>query len=90
MEGTGTIAFWQVTQDHSIIITLLYLFETILTLIFFLDHCQVDTHISTLLVTVYWFLIRPKGHQEPRNKVGSQSPVENLVEFQPRFLQFSV
>ena len=31
MEGTGTIDFWQVTQDHSIIITLLHLLETILT-----------------------------------------------------------
>ena len=35
MERTETKTFWQVTEDHSIIITLLYLPETILTSYFF-------------------------------------------------------
>ena len=27
--------------------------------------------------------LRPKGHREPRNKVGTLSPAERLVGFQP-------
>ena len=41
------------------------------------------TRCSSLRFTYYY-----KGHQEPRNKVGSQSPTEHLVGFKPGTLWF--
>ena len=33
-------------------------------------------------------LIRPEGHQEPRSEVGSLSPAEHLVGFEPGTFRF--
>ena len=47
-----------------------------------LGHCQRESLTHPMLITAF-LQCRPEGHQEPRNKVGSLSPVECLVEFEP-------
>ena len=39
-----------------------------------------------LITAILYF--RPKGHQEPRNEVGSLSPAERLVGFEPGTFRF--
>ena len=41
----------------------------------------------SMLIT-FVLRIRPKGHRESRNKVGSLNPTERLVGLEPRTFQF--
>ena len=50
-------------------------------------HSQGDSLTNPMLITVFAH-IRPEGHREPRNKVGSLSPVERLAGFEPETFQF--
>ena len=47
-----------------------------------LGHSQGDSLTNPMLITAFVH-IRPEGHREPRNKVGSLSPAERLVGFEP-------
>ena len=52
-----------------------------------LGHSQGDSLTKPTLITVFVHT-RPKGHQEPRNEVGSLSPAERLVGFELGTFQF--
>ena len=43
--------------------------------------------LTQVLITAF-VQVRPEGHREPRNKVGSLSPAECLAGFQPRTFWF--
>ena len=54
-----------------------------------LGHSQGDSLTNPMLITAFE-LFRPEGHREPRNEVGSLSPAEYLLVFEPRtFLSLS-
>ena len=46
--------------------------------------CSFTNLIPITAIDLFW----PKGHRVPRNKVGSQSPAKNLVEFESETSQF--
>ena len=46
-----------------------------------------DSLTDPMLITVFVH-IQPEGHREPRNEVGSLSPAERLVGFEPGTFQF--
>ena len=48
-------------------------------------HSQGD--VNPMLITAFVH-VQPKGHREPRNKVGSLSPAERLVGFEPGTFRF--
>ena len=52
-----------------------------------LGHSQGDSLTNLMLITAFVH-IRSKGHREPRNEVGSLSPVEHLAGFEPGTLRF--
>ena len=52
-----------------------------------LGHFQRDSFTNLMLITVFQG-IQPKGHWEPRKKVGSLSPDEHLLGFEPGTFQF--
>ena len=43
-----------------------------------LGQCRGSILTNPVFITAFYFF-RPKGHYEPRKKVGSHSPVERLV-----------
>ena len=47
-----------------------------------LDHSRGDSLTNPMLITAF-VQFRPKGHREPRNEIGSLSPAEHLVGFEP-------
>ena len=47
-----------------------------------LGHSQGDSLTNLMLITVFLH-VRPEGHREPRSEVGSLSPAEHLVGFEP-------
>ena len=47
-----------------------------------LGHFRGDSLLNPMLITAF-LLIRPEGHWEPCNEVGSLSPAEHLVGFEP-------
>ena len=47
-----------------------------------LGHFWGDSLPNPMLITAF-LLIRPEGHREPRNEVGSLSPAERVVGFEP-------
>ena len=52
-----------------------------------LGHSQGDSLTSLMLITAF-VQVRPKGHQEPCNEVGSLSSTECLVGFEPGTFRF--
>ena len=52
-----------------------------------LGHSQGDSLTNPMLITAFVH-IRPEGHREPRNEVGSLSPAEHLVGFEPGTFRF--
>ena len=52
-----------------------------------LGHSQGDSLTNPMLITAFVH-IRPEGHREPRNEVGSLSPAERLAGFEPGTFQF--
>ena len=46
-----------------------------------LGHSQGDSLTNPMLIAAF-YLIRPEGHREPRNEVGSLSPAERLAGFE--------
>ena len=52
-----------------------------------LGHSQGDSLTNPLLITVFVY-IRPEGHREPFNEVGSLSPAECLAGFEPGTFRF--
>ena len=52
-----------------------------------LGHSQGDSLTNLMLITAFVH-IRPEGHWEPRNKVGSLSLAEHLAGFEPGAFQF--
>ena len=52
-----------------------------------LGHSQGDTLTNLMLITAFVH-IRPEGHREPRNEVGSLSPAERLAGFEPGTFRF--
>ena len=52
-----------------------------------LGHSQGDSLTNPMLITTS-VLIRPEGHWEPRNEVGSLSPAERLAGFEPGTFRF--
>ena len=52
-----------------------------------LGHYRGDSLTHLMLITAVLHF-QPKGHQEPRNKVGSLSPAEHLVGFEPGTFRF--
>ena len=52
-----------------------------------LGHYQGGCFTHPMLITAF-LPIRPEGHREPRNEVGSLSPAEHLVGFEPGTFQF--
>ena len=54
-----------------------------------LGHSQGDSITNTMSITAYVH-IQPEGHREPRNEVGSLSPVKRLAGFEPGTFQFLV
>ena len=48
-----------------------------------LGHCRGGNLINLDVNHCVLFLIWPKGHQKPRNEVGSQRPSERLMRLQP-------
>ena len=50
-------------------------------------HCRGDSLTHPMLITAF-LPIRPEGHQEPRSEVGSLSPAERLVGFEPGTFRF--
>ena len=54
-----------------------------------LGHSQGDSLTNLMLITVF-VQVRPEGHWEPCNNVGSLSPVECLTGFEPGNFQFSL
>ena len=49
-----------------------------------LGHSQGDSLTNPMLITVF-IHIRPKGHREPHNKVGSLSAAKRLTGFESGF-----
>ena len=47
-----------------------------------LGHSQGDSLTNPTLITMF-AQVRPERHREPRNEVGSLSPAEHLVVFEP-------
>ena len=47
-----------------------------------LGHSQGDSLNNPMLITVF-VQVRPEGHWEPCNEVGSLSPAEHLAGFEP-------
>ena len=47
-----------------------------------------DSLTHPILSTVFFSFVRPEGHREPRNEVGSLNPMEHLVGFEPGTFQF--
>ena len=43
-----------------------------------LGHSQGDSFTNPMLIAAF-YLIRPEGHREPRNEVGSLGPAERLA-----------
>ena len=52
-----------------------------------LGHSQGDSLTNPMLIAAF-YLIRPEGHREPRNEVGSLSPAERLAGFEPGTFRF--
>ena len=52
-----------------------------------LDHSRRDSLTNPMLITAF-VQFRHKGNREPCNEVGSLSPAERLVEFEPGAFQF--
>ena len=52
-----------------------------------LGHSQGDSLTNPMLITAFLH-VRPEGHWEPRNEVGSLSPAECLVGFEPGTFRF--
>ena len=52
-----------------------------------LGHSQGDSLANPMLITTFE-LIRPEGHREPRNEVGSPSLAEHLAGFEPGTFRF--
>ena len=52
-----------------------------------LDHCQ-EGSLTHLMLIICILHIRPEGQREPRNEVGSLSPAERLVGFEPGTFRF--
>ena len=50
-------------------------------------HIRPEGHRELMLITCV-LRIRPEGQQEPRNEVGSLSPAERLVGFEPGTFRF--
>ena len=73
------------------------LLETFQSLLFFncylaaprptLGHSQGDSFTNPMLITAFVH-IRPEGHQEPPNEVGSLSPAERLAGFEAGTFRF--
>ena len=40
------------------------------------------------MLIIAFLHIQPEGHREPRNEIGSLSPAEHLVEFEPGTFRF--
>ena len=55
-----------------------------------LGHSRGDSLTNPMLITAFFVHIRPEGHREPRNEVGSLSPAERLVGFEPGTFRFIV
>ena len=53
-----------------------------------LGHSRGDSLTNPMLITAFFIHIRPEGHRGPRNKVGSLSPAERLVGFEPGTFRF--
>ena len=51
------------------------------------DHFQGDSLTNPMLITVF-VQVRPEGHGECHNEVGSLNPVEHLAGFEPGTFQF--
>ena len=54
-----------------------------------LDHSQGDSLTNPMLITAFVH-IRPEGHREPRNEVGSLSPAKRLAGFEPGTFRFLI
>ena len=54
-----------------------------------LGHYREDSLTHPMLITAFLHF-RPEGHLEPRSEVGSLSPAERLVGFEPGALRFSL
>ena len=52
-----------------------------------LGHSQGDSLTNLMFITAFVY-IPPEGHREPRNEVGSLSPAERLVGFEPGTFRF--
>ena len=52
-----------------------------------LGHSQGDSLTNLMLITASVH-VRPEGHQEPRNEVGSLRPAEHLAGFEPGTFRF--
>ena len=52
-----------------------------------LGHSQGDNLTNPMLIAAF-YLIRPEGHREPCNEVGSLSPAERLAGFEPGTFRF--
>ena len=52
-----------------------------------LGHYRGDSLTHPMLITAFLHF-RPEGHREPRSKVGSLSPAEHLVGFEPGIFRF--
>ena len=52
-----------------------------------LSHSQGNSLTNLMLITVF-VQVRPEGHWEPRNEVGSLSPAERLAGFEPGTFRF--
>ena len=51
------------------------------------DHSRMDSLTNPILITAFSTFF-PEGHREPCYEVGSRSPAERLVEFEPGTFQF--
>ena len=47
-----------------------------------LGHSQEDSLTNPMLITAFVH-VRPEGHREPHNEIGSLSPAERLAGFEP-------
>ena len=52
-----------------------------------LGHSQGASLTNPMLITAF-VQVRPEGHREPRNEVGSLSPAERLAGFEPGTYRF--
>ena len=85
-----------VASIKSIAIACLNTFQSFLLLFFncylavpwpTLGHSQGHSLTNLMLITAFVH-IQPEGHWEPRNEVGSLSPVKHLAGFEPGTFQF--